>query len=233
MNLKDFKQGIQIPLMESGTYPCVCCGVIDVGTQKTSFNGIEKIKGEFRIVFEFPNELVEIDGEMKPRQLSRRFAKFTNEKSNFGIFMKSWRGRDFSQEELADFDLGNLLGMQGMGCVVHNTSKNNGKSYANLDSVIQPIKGMDAGTPETLRYFVITDKETWPTFAHLPAFMQEEINKSEECKYAPFVVDENGNVSVDHREPNGTLVEDPEADISFEKTEDSVPANELPATPDF
>jgi hypothetical protein len=215
MNINNFTRGEKIPLIESGSYGGVCCGIVDLGSQHSVYQGKERHRGELLILFEIPDERIEINGEMKPRQMPRRFTKSVYETSTLRAFLKSWRGHDFTPEELADFDLKRMLGVPGLLNIVHNTSKQ-GNTYAYLDGVVKLVKGMSVGKAEVSHYFNIELEESWSTFAKLPQWVQEAINKSEECKYAPFVADEEGHVMRDRREPNATLVEEPDPDSAFQ-----------------
>ena len=69
MKLKD-KVKPAIPPMEGGVYMAVCVTVADLGDQYS-----EKYKNtQHKVVFSFdiPSETVEMDGETRPRQLSKR-----------------------------------------------------------------------------------------------------------------------------------------------------------------
>lgn len=236
MNINEFARGERIPIIESGSYAGVCCGIIDLGTQQSVYNGEERFRSELLIVFEIPDELIEINGESKPRQVSRRFTKSVHENSSFRGFLKSWRGHDFTEAELQDFDMRKMLGVSGVLNVVHNVSKSNGNTYAYLDGVVKLMKGMSVGDAENLHYFNIGMEESWQAFAKLPDWVKETINKSEDCKHAPFEIDENGFVSSTLSKPNSALLDDGSEDISFVEGENSIQAeaNEPPPSgPDF
>lgn len=225
MNINEFSRGVQIPIIESGSYAAVCCGIVDLGTQQGIYNGEERYRSELVIIFEIPDELVEINGEMVPRQISKRFAKSVNEKASFRSFLKSWRGHDFTQAELEDFDLKNMLGVPAVLNIVHNVSKSNGNTYAYLDGVVKLMKGMTVGGASVSHYFNIGMAKSWPCFAKLPEWIRETINKSKECEFSPFVVDEEGNVSVTPGEPNSAFLPNDEGgeDISFVPEVDEQP----------
>jgi len=220
MNINEFTRGERIPIIDAGTYAGVCCGIVDLGTQQSVYNGEERFRSELLIIFEIPDELIEINGENKPRQVSRRFAKSVNEKSSFRAFLKSWRGYDFTESELEDFDMRSMLGAPGLLNIVHNVSKSNGNTYAHLDGASKPMKGMSVGKAENSHYFNIGMEDSWQNFAKLADWVKELINKSEDCKHAPFVIDENGFVSSTLSAPNSALLDDGGEDVSFENDVD-------------
>ena len=107
MRIKD-KVKPKVPPVEPGVYMAVCVGVIDLGEQYS-----EKFKNyanKLRIVWELCGQTVEIDGEQKPRQLSKEFTFSANKKSNLRAFLTSWNGKVYSDEEFVELDIFDQLG---------------------------------------------------------------------------------------------------------------------------
>ena len=74
-----------VPPVEPGVYMAACVGVIDLGKQYS-----EKFKNysdKIMLIFELLGETVEIDGEQKPRQISRVFAFARGAKSGLRKFL--------------------------------------------------------------------------------------------------------------------------------------------------
>ena len=67
--------------VEDGTYPARIVQIVDLGIQKNEWQGEEKLVDQVMITFEFPTETVEIEGEQKPRWLSKQYTKSMNEKA--------------------------------------------------------------------------------------------------------------------------------------------------------
>lgn len=67
--------------VEDGTYMARIVQVVDLGVQKGEYKGEEYIRPEVMITFEFPTETLTIEGEEKPRWLSRQYTVSMNEKS--------------------------------------------------------------------------------------------------------------------------------------------------------
>lgn len=109
----------------AGNHLAICYGVIDLGTQHQSaftWEGTpiaESDKPQILIMWECPAELVEIEGEMKPAGISKFYNAFFTERASLRIHLEAWRSKPFTAEELAGFDIGNLVGKPCMVNVVH------------------------------------------------------------------------------------------------------------------
>jgi hypothetical protein len=84
-------------------------------------------------MFDFPTETIEINGEQKPRCISITLTKSTHEQAKLRKHLVSWRGRDFTEDELADFALTKLLGVPANVGVTQ--TKKEGKTYANISTI--------------------------------------------------------------------------------------------------
>lgn len=115
-----------------GLHLCVCCDVIDLGMVETQWGE----KAMIRISWQ-TQDLME-DGT--PYLISQRYTASLHEKSNLRQDLESWRGRAFTQEELAGFDLENLIGVPCQIQVAHNLGSN-GKTYANVQAIVTAPKG--------------------------------------------------------------------------------------------
>lgn len=171
MKIKD-RAKPKVPPVEAGVYMAVCIGVIDLGEQYS-----EKFKNysnKCMIVWELPGETIEVDGEMKPRQLSKEFAFSGSSKSNLRKFIESWNSKSYSDEEFMEFDLFDQIGKPCQLNVVLNETK----EYANVDNLMPIPRGFPAPTTDTP--FVRWDMEKWndDVFKALPEWIQEKITKS-------------------------------------------------------
>lgn len=190
-NIKNAKSSTTITPMEAGTYPAVCCGVIDLGVQRTLFENKEREVNQILLIWEFPDETIEIDGEQKPRWLSRIYTFSVSEKSRLRQDLKSWRGRDFTEAELKDFDIKNVLNAP---CVVGVAkTEKNGNTYTNVSTVSKAMKGMDIPKPSKSHHFDIDKPETWEVFKELPEWIQKKINSSITFELEEIQLDENGS----------------------------------------
>jgi hypothetical protein len=102
--------------------------------------------------------------------ISKNFTLSLAEKATLRKDLVSWRGRDFTRQELDGFELKNVLGAWAM-INVSKTLGNNGKEYtniANINPVPKQIKA--AGLPEAFNKNSIfsieeADMELFETFS--------------------------------------------------------------------
>ena len=173
MKIKD-RAKPKTPPVEPGVYMAVCIGFIDLGEQYS-----EKFKSYSNngmYVWELPGETIEIEGEQKPRQLSKEFAISSSNKSNLRKFIESWNGKSYSDEEFMEFDLFDQIGKPCQLNVVLNETK----EYANVDNLMPIPRGFPAPTTDTK--LIRWDMEAWDdaVFAELPEWIQDKIKKSTE-----------------------------------------------------
>ena len=183
MNLKDFPVGSNADFapMEAGTYNAVCSGIINLGTQTLDFAGETVHRGQMLILFEFPEETIDIDGVTLPRNLSLKISKSANTKSNLRKTLTAWRGRDFTPEELDDFHFTRLLGVPATVSVAQR--EYNGKTTAFISSIGKPMKNNQFKASRKV-YFDLSDEQTYPEAEKLPKWMIDTINRSEEANAA-------------------------------------------------
>ncbi len=176
----------QIAPPEAGVQHAVCIGVCDLGTQPSNnpkFSAHRKVL----LTWELPNEKITMktkdglaEAEM-PRVISHDYTMSLGTKANLRKMLDNWRGRAFTAEELASFDLSKLIGANGLISIVHVKSKDGTKTYANVSSVSPLMKGMPKLTPEnrTLVYDLPKDGEiTFPEL--MPEWVQNRIKNSDE-----------------------------------------------------
>ncbi len=171
MRIKD-KAKPKVPAIEPGVYMAVCVGVLDLGEQYSEM--FKNYRNEVQIVWEIPSETVEIDGETKPRQLSRTFSVATSRKANLRAIISSWNGKTYSDDEFGELDLFAQIGKPCMLNVVLNDSG----EYSNVDSVVPMPKGVPApvSTTPPIRW----DMDAWDdaVFQTLPEWARDKIKKS-------------------------------------------------------
>ena len=93
-----------------GTYVARCYRIVDIGTQHTIWVDEPKSRNQIIVFWELPTETAEFDGEIKPLSISKFYTTSLHEKSTLRRDLKAWRGRDFTEEEVAGFDLQNIIG---------------------------------------------------------------------------------------------------------------------------
>lgn len=171
MKIKD-RAKPKAPPVEPGVYMAVCIGFIDLGEQYSEKYKSYSSKGMY--VWELPGETIEINGEQKPRQLSKEFTISSSNKSHLRKFIESWNGKSYSDDEFLEFDLFDQIGKPCQLNVVLNESK----EYSNVDNLMPIPKGFPAPTTDTKH--IRWDMEQWndEVFKELPEWIQDKIKKS-------------------------------------------------------
>jgi hypothetical protein len=173
------KENSFTPISE-GLHIAICTNVIDLGEHYSQEYG--NIKPRVLLTWECLDETYEKDGQAIPATISREFGFSFHEKSTLRSELISWRGRDFTAEELKGFDLRNVL---GKGCqlqVVHNTSPK-GKVFANIKSIVSFPKGMALPAPTNELIAFDLDADTaLEDMKKLPEWIQNKIKQSETYK---------------------------------------------------
>ena len=161
-----------------GTHVARCVKLIDIGTQENTYEGKVTRKRQVIIGWELPNELM-TEGEYagKPFAVSRFYTASLGEKANLRKDLANWRGRDFTKEELAGFDIKNLL---TKACLVSLTP--NEKGRARVTSVIALPKGMGCPTQANPTFYLSLEPDEFDekVFDSLSDRMKEMIRKSPE-----------------------------------------------------
>ena len=171
MKIKD-RAKPKVPPVEAGVYMAVCIGFVDLGEQYSEKFKNYSYKGMY--IWELPGETIEIDGEQKPRQLSKEFTISGSSKSNLRKFIESWNGKSYSDEEFGEIDLFDQIGKPcQLNVVLNGTGE-----YANVDNLMPIPKGFPA--PTTATEHIKWDMDAWndDVFAKLPEWIQEKIKKS-------------------------------------------------------
>lgn len=183
MKIKD-RVKPKLPPVEPGVYMAVCIGVIDLGEQYSEM--YKKYSNKVMIIWELPGEMVEVDGEQKPRQLSREFVFSDSNKSHLRKFIESWNGRSYTDDEFGEFEIFDQVGKPCQLNVVLNETK----EYSNVDNLMPIPKGFPAPQSNTERIYWDMDAWNDETFKKLPEWIQDKIKKSTQYQqdHAPDTV---------------------------------------------
>jgi hypothetical protein len=116
-----------------GQYRAICMDVVDLGMIENKKWG----KMQHKIALVFHTEAKMKDG--RPFEIWERFTATLADNGYLRPFLQNWRGKAFTPAEVAGFDLETLIGASAYIQVLHNES--NGKTYANIDSIMKLPKG--------------------------------------------------------------------------------------------
>jgi hypothetical protein len=166
----DFKR------LPSGTHRAVCNMVADLGIQPGS-GMYPAPKRQVVIRWECPDERTEYkkgDEMMEgPLTISRTFTASMNEKAGLRKVLEGWRGRKFTDDEAAHFDVSTIL---GKACLLSvSETEKGGETYANVSTVSPLMKGMEAPKAENPLLYYADDSRR--QFDALPKWVQEKIEK--------------------------------------------------------
>ena len=171
MKIKD-RAKPKVPPVEPGVYMAVCVGVVDLGEQYSEV--YKNYSNKVKFVWALPSELMEVEGKMEERQLSREFSIATKKTSKLRTFLGSWNSKAYSDDEFMELD---LFDQVGKACQL-NVVLNDTGEYANVDSIMPIPKGIPAPTSKTA--FFTWDMDAWDNavFEKLPSWTQDQIKKS-------------------------------------------------------
>ncbi|NDC49666.1 MAG: hypothetical protein EBZ61_11425 [Micrococcales bacterium] len=192
LTLSESAKATERQLPEAGTTMGVLVQLIDMGCQKTNWDGEEKWSPKVRLTFELPDQVIE--GEVvengkttkvtKPMMVSLELTRSLGERATLRKHLESWRGAAFTSKELASFSLKNLLGKAALLTLMHKTSQA-GRQYCAINAISKLPKGMTA-PKESVNSHVFYEIENGQNevFAALPEWLQDKVRASKEFQMA-------------------------------------------------
>lgn len=168
--------------VKPGTYLAKCYSMVVLGTIEGEYKGVPNIAEKVQISWELPEERREFregEGE-KPYTISKEYTLSLGEKSNLRRDLKSWRGRDFTQEELAKFNIAKLVGVNCMLSI--SNEEKNGKTYAKITAIGPPMKGMTDYKQFNPSFILTYQNWDWDAFKSLPEWLRKKMETSDEYK---------------------------------------------------
>lgn len=133
-----------------GLHRAVC---VDLVEQKPEdFKGDGDFRPKVRLVW----QIKELREDGKRHTLSRKYTASLHEKAHLRKHLDSWRGKPFTPEELAEWDLEKVLGINCTIQVVHNAG-DNGKVWANVEHVMPASK--EGETLHPVDYVRVKDRQ--------------------------------------------------------------------------
>ena len=167
-------KGTSIPNLADGVYTAISSMMIDLGVQRNE--KFDKDQRKFILIWNVVGEMVKIGEVEAPRTISKEYGFSLNEKSNLRKDLEAWRGRAFTEEELAAFYLSNIM---NKGCQLQIINKeSNGKSYNNIAGIMALAKGMDIEPLQETMIFDMEEPETWNYYHKVPGWIKEKIKKA-------------------------------------------------------
>jgi hypothetical protein len=197
-----------------GMHLARCYRIVDMGTQKSEYQGqikhLQKVMLQFEVHGEDDHGRALVTTKGEPMSISKNFTLSLAEKATLRKDLQAWRGRDFTAEELRGFELKNVLGAWAMITAAKSIG-NNGKEYTNIVSINPvPASIKKAGLPDGFNktsMFVIDepDMELFETFGN---GLKEKIQGSPEWRA-------RGQEPASKPAPSGSGFDDMDDDIPF------------------
>lgn len=168
-----------------GSYIARCYLLVDMGEQLSDGKFGQSVQHKIRLGWEVFGEdetgaplTVEYEGAQRQMTIGKTYTLSLNEKAGLRKDLTSWRGRDFTPEELEGFDITNILNVY---CMLNiTTSEKDGKTYTNI-SAITPLPSALKNAKPAPDHEVVTfnlDEPDWSTFENLPEWLSDTIKKS-------------------------------------------------------
>ena len=198
-----------------GMHLARCYRIVDLGTQETSYQGkvknLAKVMLQFEVHGEDENGKPIVTDKGEPMSISKNFTLSLGEMATLRKDLQTWRGREFTPEELRGFELKNVLGAWAMISVI-KAMGTNGKEYTNIAAILSvppAIKKTGLPTPHNeLKIFSIDEADT-TLFDSFSKSLKEKIEKSPEWQARGGI---NAQASA---RPSAGSFEDMDSDIPF------------------
>jgi hypothetical protein len=172
--------GGDFEIAPEGVFLARCYKMVDVGTQTETGQFGTK---ENRKIYLYWELLQTADGEEikmengEPFSIFNQYKLSMHPKANLRKHLDSWRGKKFTDEEAADFDVTKLLDKFCLLQITHSTSKDGQKTYANVDGIMTTKKKVD-GVNEISSFSI--ENPDMEVFDALPEWLQQKIENAPE-----------------------------------------------------
>lgn len=180
-----------------GTHLAICYMVVDLGKQREEYQGQNRVQHKIYLRWELPNERVEWDDKDNihregPASIGAFYTLSLHEKSTLRGHLEAWRGRAFTAEELAGFDVSKLL---GVGCMVTVTHK---EANGRVRDRVTAVSGLPKGMPKPDKAennLVLYDDDHLDAYEGLSDFLRGKIDG--QVKDAPKAVQNHDDLDDD------------------------------------
>lgn len=174
--------GEQREIIPEGQYTAVCYSLFDLGMQPNSYMGVRtKDVRKIMLTWELPEVRIDVERDGKtvsmPRVVSNKYTLSLDAKAHLSKLLIAWRGKAFTEEEKKGFEVKAVLGKACLMQIIHNTSKTNGNTYANVGPVMMLPKGTQSPEAENpLLYYSFDEDMDIPDGT--PKFIEDMIRAS-------------------------------------------------------
>lgn len=180
--------GTSFTPVPAGMHLARCYRIVDLGTQKTEFEGNVSFKRKLKIVWEIHGEDDEgkpiVTEKNEPMIITKDYTMSWGDKATLRKDLQSWRGKEFTEEEQKRFDLKNVLDKWCMVNVAHKPKKNGQGSYANVVAVTPVPNAIKNALPKghnKCGLFMISEPDM-EMFESFGKYLKETIQAAPEWK---------------------------------------------------
>jgi hypothetical protein len=133
------------PPHPDGAFPAVCVDLIDLGESLDVYQGVTSILPKVVLVFQTNAEDPDTH---KPLEIHVELTNSFGTKARLRKFLEGWRGKPYTDEEARKgVPLHKLEKHNAILNVIHKTAQQSGNTYAIIDSIMPPMKGMASIAP--------------------------------------------------------------------------------------
>jgi len=174
---KDFKK------VPPGCHFAICNMVVDLGVQRSEFQGQVKSQHKVYLRWEVPDERITYEKDGKetegPCSIGSTYTLSLHEKAKLRQVLENWRGKPFTADELKGFDISSVAGKCCQLMVTHTEGE--GKTYANITGIIglskeQRAKASVAKSEVGVLLYSLDDPDA-DTFEQLPKWIKEKLQE--------------------------------------------------------
>lgn len=197
MSLKtSASSGGNYPITPEGVYTARCFKIIDLGTQWVEWAGDKKQQRKVLIMWELLDKDVRME-DGRPWAATKKYTNSLDERGRLRPDLEAWRGKKFTEDELAEFDLMNVLGAY---CTIQIVHSEDGK-FANVNSImsykgekpepVNPDIAFDIDEPDMQIFDTFSDrmKEQIEASSEWQARLVRQDRESRAAKTTPIVED--------------------------------------------
>jgi hypothetical protein len=168
--------GGEYELIPEATYIATSYMLIDLGTHEYEYMGNTGVKQQVYVGW----ELNDTDTQGKPFTTGKYYTASLGKKANLRKDLEAWRGRAFTDEELAGFELKNIMGKSCSIGIIHKEAGEYKK--ARVSSIQALPKGTSGYSPVNKPIVFDMDEFNTEVFASFPDFLKNTIKESAEYK---------------------------------------------------
>lgn len=161
----------------AGSHVAICYRVLDLGTQKVTWNGEVKLQHKLMIGWEMINELME-DG--RPFVVARWYTLSGFANSTLRKDIETWAAKKYTDDEFAGLDLTKLVGIPAM--LTLSEEVKDGRTNVNVSAVSKLPKGTEIKPLVNPKQVLILDNEQFDkqVFEALSDNLKKKIEASPE-----------------------------------------------------